>query len=64
MTEKIFSLLASFILIAILAGCGSVTGRNTPAPNPNKVEPYPNDSTPGGVHVATLAVCRREHLLG
>jgi len=54
MTEKIFSLLASFLLIAVLAGCGSATGGNAAEANPNKIEPYPNDSAPGGVHVATL----------
>ena len=52
MTEKIFSLLASFLLIAVLAGCGSVTGANAPEANP-KIGAYPNTSPPGGVPVAT-----------
>lgn len=54
MTEKIFSLLACFVLIAALAGCGSLTGGKASEPNPNKIEPIPNDSAPSGVHVATL----------
>ena len=58
MTEKIFSLLACFVLIVALAGCGSLTGGKASEPNPNEIEPYPNDypndSTPSGVHVATL----------
>jgi hypothetical protein len=54
MTEKTFSLLTCFILIAVLAGCGSWTGGKAPEPNPNKIEPIPNDSAPSGVHVATL----------
>ena len=54
MTKKLFSLLACFILTAVLAGCGSLTGGKASEPNPNKIEPYPNDSPPSGVHVATL----------
>ncbi|MCX6034296.1 MAG: hypothetical protein NTV38_04870 [Chloroflexi bacterium] len=54
MAEKIFSLLACFILIAVLAGCGSVTGTKDSEPDQNQIEPYSNLSTPDGVHVVTL----------
>ncbi|MFH1906404.1 MAG: hypothetical protein ABIL11_03320 [Chloroflexota bacterium] len=57
MTKKTFSLLACFVLIAVLAGCGSLTGGKASEPNPNKIESYPNDypndSAPRGVYVVT-----------
>ena len=53
MTEKTFSLLACFVLIAVLAGCGSLTGGKTSEPYPNEIEPYPNDSASSGVHIVT-----------
>ena len=53
MTEKIFSLLACFVMIAILAGCGSSTGGEPSDPYSNGIEPYPNDTIPSGAYVAT-----------
>ena len=53
MAEKIFSLLACFILIAVLAGCGSLTARKDSEPDRNQTEPSPNQSTPNGVYGVT-----------
>jgi uncharacterized lipoprotein len=53
MAKKIFSLLACFLLIAVLAGCGYVTGRQDSETDPNQIEPYSNLSTPSGVHLVT-----------
>ncbi|HEY5271513.1 MAG TPA: hypothetical protein VII97_14335 [Anaerolineales bacterium] len=54
MVEKIFSLLACFILIASVAGCGPSTGSQDSTPDPNQIEPYSSLSTPDGVHIVTL----------
>jgi hypothetical protein len=54
MTKKIFSFSAYFILIAGLAGCGSLPGVETTESDPNKIEPYPSASVPSGVYVVTL----------
>jgi len=52
--EKTFSLLAGFILIVGLVGCGSLTTTKTIEPNSNKIEFIPTGSIPSGVHAVTL----------
>jgi len=51
MAKKIFSHLACFILIAVLAGCGSLTGVKTSEPDPNKIGTLPYGTAPSGGHV-------------